>query len=54
MTDVQKAALKALSTALVNATESGLFDAMEHNVHPYIINDFCDAVQQEENLEGVA
>ncbi|QHR65588.1 hypothetical protein nepoznato_139 [Escherichia phage nepoznato] len=39
-------ALAELSIALQNATNSGLFDAID--VHPDVINQFCDAIGEVE------
>jgi len=40
----QTTALNDLKTALIDATESGLFDVMAADIHPDVINAFCDAV----------
>ena len=51
-----KAALLELSTALRRATEAGALDDLADFLHPDIIDQFCDAVEEaiaHESLGGV-
>lgn len=43
-TFAQLNALAVLSDALLDATESGLFDNVD--IHPDVINNFCDAITE--------
>lgn len=45
MNEAQKEAMSKLRAALELATKTCLFDDMAGEVHPEIINDFCDAVE---------
>lgn len=42
--ELKQEALKELNRALRTATDTGLFDDIAAQIHPDIINQFCDGV----------
>lgn len=46
LTKEQQLALSNLKSAIANASQCELFDFLAASIHPDIINDFCDAVEE--------